>query len=80
MGLITIEFFSLFSEDGAVFVWGSGGEGQLGMGGKTECPEPEELRIEDHVTCIACGYYHTALVTGIVLIPHQKFCFHSQRV
>ena len=53
-----------FTDDGAVFVWGSGGEGQLGMGGKTECPEPEELRIEDVVTCISCGYYHTALVTG----------------
>ena len=52
------------TDDGAVFVWGSGGEGQLGMGGKTECPDPEELRIEDVVTCISCGYYHSALVTG----------------
>ena len=34
------------------------------MGGKRECPEPEELCIEDVVTCISCGYYHTALVTG----------------
>ena len=55
---------SIFSEDGAVYVWGSGGEGQLGMGGKTECPDPEELRIEEGVTCISCGYYHTALVSG----------------
>ena len=29
----------IVSEDGAVYVWGSGGEGQLGMGGKTECPD-----------------------------------------
>ena len=54
----------IVSEDGAVYVWGSGGEGQLGMGGKTECPDPEELRIEEGVTCISCGYYHTALVSG----------------
>ena len=32
------------------------------MGGKRECPDPEELCIEDVATCISCGYYHTASV------------------
>ncbi|XP_052238414.1 X-linked retinitis pigmentosa GTPase regulator-like [Dreissena polymorpha] len=51
------------TEEGAVYVWGGGSEGQLGLGGRTECLDPEELMIEDVVTCISCGYYHTALVT-----------------
>ena len=40
------------------------GKWQLVMGRKTEYPDPEELHIEDVVTCISCGYYHTAYVTG----------------
>ena len=33
----------IVSEDVAVYVRGSGGEGQLGMGGKTECPDPSRF-------------------------------------
>jgi len=51
-----------------VFVWGGGSEGQLGLGGKTECPDPEEIMIEDRIQCIACGYYHTAMVTGHTIL------------
>ena len=48
-----------------MYVWGSNSEGQIGIEGKSECPDPEELPIEDVVTYVSCGYYHTALVTGI---------------
>ena len=37
----------IVSEDGAVYVWGSGGEGQLGMGGKTECPDPSGFIVSE---------------------------------
>lgn len=53
-----------FSEDGEVYVWGGGSEGQLGLGDEMECPQPQLLDIEGKVTCLSCGYYHTALVTG----------------
>ena len=52
------------AEDGRVFVWGGSGEGQLGLGEEAEVPEPKELDVGQRVTCIACGYYHSALVTG----------------
>ena len=47
-----------------MYVWGGGSEGQLGLGDETECPKPKLLETDDRVVCIACGYYHTALVTG----------------
>lgn len=52
------------AEDGRVFVWGGSGEGQLGLGEEAEVPKPKELDVGQRVTCIACGYYHSALVTG----------------
>ncbi|KAJ8316665.1 hypothetical protein KUTeg_005784, partial [Tegillarca granosa] len=51
------------TEDGDLYVWGGGSEGQLGLGDQTECPNPTELKTEDAVVCVACGYYHTAFVT-----------------
>ena len=64
MSLNDKECHFLCAEDGRVFVWGGSGEGQLGMGEETEIPVPKELDIGQRVTCIACGYYHSALVTG----------------
>ncbi|XP_046333893.2 X-linked retinitis pigmentosa GTPase regulator-like isoform X1 [Haliotis rufescens] len=58
-----VEHSVALTEDGRVFVWGGGGEGQLGLGHDTEVPTPRELPFEENVVCIACGYYHTALVT-----------------
>ncbi|XP_064594813.1 X-linked retinitis pigmentosa GTPase regulator-like [Liolophura sinensis] len=49
--------------EGRVLVWGSGSEGQLGLGAETECPKPKWLLFDKRVVCIACGYYHSALVT-----------------
>ncbi|XP_067675133.1 X-linked retinitis pigmentosa GTPase regulator-like isoform X2 [Haliotis asinina] len=58
-----VEHSVALTEDGRVFVWGGGGEGQLGLGHDTEVPTPKELPFEENVVCISCGYYHTALVT-----------------
>ena len=55
------------TESGDVYVWGGGSEGQLGLEGKTESPEPEILPLDEPIICIASGYYHTALVTGLYL-------------
>ncbi|KAK3082491.1 hypothetical protein FSP39_012686 [Pinctada imbricata] len=49
--------------DGDIYVWGGGSEGQLGLGEETECPKPTLLDTADRVICISCGYYHTAFVT-----------------
>ncbi len=44
-------------------MWGSGSEGQLGLG-IAECELPSELKFRSKVTSVACGYYHTAVITG----------------
>ena len=52
--------------EGRVWVWGSNTEGQLGLGEDSEETvfTPTELPLQDRVTQIACGYYHSALVTS----------------
>ena len=55
----------LISEDGDVYMWGGGSEGQLGLGAsETEVPKPTKLDLDEKIECLSCGYYHTALVTG----------------
>ena len=51
--------------EGRVWVWGSNTEGQLGLGEDSEETvfTPTELPLSDTVAQIACGYYHSALVT-----------------
>jgi hypothetical protein len=44
-------------------VWGSGSEGQLGLG-IAECEVPSLLKFRSKVAFVACGYYHTAVITG----------------
>ena len=56
---------SVFPEEGDVYVWGGGGEGQLGLGQETEeMKKPVKLELGVKAVCISCGYYHTAIVTG----------------
>ena len=56
--------FLCSSGKGELFVWGGGSEGQLGLGDVTECPDPKKLKLSEKVVSLACGYYHTAFVTG----------------
>ncbi|ESO94172.1 hypothetical protein LOTGIDRAFT_74050, partial [Lottia gigantea] len=54
----------VLNEEGSVYVWGSGDDGKLGLGGEESCLGPTELKLDETVSCISCGYYHTALVTA----------------
>lgn len=50
-----------------MYIWGSGSEGQLGLGIDTvKQKEPVVLPMDDKVIQVACGYYHTMLVTGLL--------------
>ncbi|CAG0899268.1 unnamed protein product [Darwinula stevensoni] len=51
----------LLNELGDVYVWGGNSEGQLGMSSVSDVKTPRLL--ERAVKDIACGYYHSALVT-----------------
>ncbi len=45
-------------------MFGSGSDGQLGLGSTTETELPRELSFGIAIKHVSCGYYHTALVTG----------------
>jgi len=54
---------------GEVCMWGSGSEGQLGFGADVlKQNQPTVLQMDDRVVQLACGYYHTMLVTGLFRI------------
>ena len=50
-------------EYGHLYMWGSGSEGQLGLG-MAESELPTLLKFRSKVIHVACGYYHTAVITG----------------
>ncbi|BFZ10138.1 hypothetical protein BsWGS_13177 [Bradybaena similaris] len=53
------------TEDGRLFVWGGNEDGKLGLGEDLQnASMPEQLHFDHPVVCVACGYYHTAVVTG----------------
>ena len=58
------EHSAAVTENGELFVWGSGSEGQLGLG-VVECERPSLLKFRSKVTFVACGYYHTAVITEL---------------
>jgi len=56
----------LVVESGDMYIWGSGSEGQLGMGiDIIRLNKPVMLQMDDRIFQVACGYYHTMLVTGL---------------
>ena len=52
-------------------MFGSGSEGQLGLGETTETDIPRPLSVGAPVKQVSCGYYHTAIVTGEDRPCHQ---------
>ena len=48
-----------------MWVWGSNTEGQLGLGeeGEENIYQPVKLPFDATVIDIACGYYHSAVIT-----------------
>lgn len=62
------------AQDGKVYVWGGGSEGQLGLGPDlSETSTPIKLPLNESVVCISCGYYHSALVTSKCGLQHIHF-------
>ncbi|EKX48320.1 hypothetical protein GUITHDRAFT_162457 [Guillardia theta CCMP2712] len=58
------------TEDGEVVSWGWGNEGQLGSGNAFDQTVPAVVKaLSNHRVCgVACGYYHTAVVTDVGLV------------
>lgn len=56
--------------EGKVYSWGGGGssknKGQLGHGNMKDISQPEEIKFfkDKRVTKIACGDYHTMIMTS----------------
>lgn len=46
-------------------MWGSNAEGQLGLDRLKDADEPTLLEFDEKIVHVACGYYHTLMVTGI---------------
>ncbi|DAZ93686.1 TPA: hypothetical protein N0F65_008194, partial [Lagenidium giganteum] len=54
----------LATMDGQAFAWGSGRQGELGLGeGITKAPEPRLITGIDRVGVVHCGWQHTVLQT-----------------
>lgn len=51
------------SEDGTVFTWGYGQDGQLAHNNKNSLTTPKKVRFEHPVKKVVCGGGHTAFVT-----------------
>ena len=54
------------------FVWGWGVHGQLGLGATNDHVVPTHLSLSQHVTAVAAGYSHTALLTIKVQLFHTR--------
>lgn len=51
---------------GEVYVWGSGAEGELGLGQlRLESSIPTRLSLDEPVAQLSIGYHHTAILTGM---------------
>jgi hypothetical protein len=60
--------FAFLTGSGNVYVWGCGSDGQLGLGCEIDKQlTPTLLPFDDEVVQVACGYYHTMFVTGMVM-------------
>lgn len=54
----------MFIESGEVFVWGSNENGEIGLNKVVEQFSPKYVPLDFRVSFIACGYYHTALISS----------------
>lgn len=60
-------------------MWGDNAEGQIGLGKESNVTTPQEVTVGYAVSWVACGYYHSAFVTGefhsllrLLLSPHTS--------
>ena len=62
------------TQDGDVYSWGGGSEGQLGLGpDMMDTETPIKVPVNESVVYISCGYYHSAFITGV---RHCQVNFH----
>ena len=54
----------VITEDGSVFSWGWGFEGQLGHGNKSNLSIPTKISTLSNVISIGCGTAHSLAITG----------------
>eukprot|EP00003_Mantamonas_plastica_P013887 TRINITY_DN2413_c0_g1_i1.p3 TRINITY_DN2413_c0_g1~~TRINITY_DN2413_c0_g1_i1.p3 ORF type:complete len:152 (-),score=60.40 TRINITY_DN2413_c0_g1_i1:55-510(-) len=52
----------VLTEDGSVFTWGSGRQGQLGHGTTSDCLTPKLIEMDVRAVKIAAGSSHTAVL------------------
>jgi hypothetical protein len=65
----------VIDSDGAVFSWGLGSEGQLGLGHAESRKEPENVTASLstlHTKATSCGDYHTCKTIGCVTNTHSS--------
>eukprot|EP01017_Pseudomicrothorax_dubius_P024431 TRINITY_DN2595_c0_g3_i3.p1 TRINITY_DN2595_c0_g3~~TRINITY_DN2595_c0_g3_i3.p1 ORF type:complete len:623 (-),score=139.19 TRINITY_DN2595_c0_g3_i3:74-1942(-) len=51
------------TDDGQLFTWGYGGEGQLGLGGSESQYEPQRVQLPSEAKSVDCGGRHTVVLT-----------------
>lgn len=57
-------FSGAITENGDVYTWGFGNEGQLGHGDKSDQLLPRKIQINQKITKISCGGSHAAMLTA----------------
>jgi alpha-tubulin suppressor-like RCC1 family protein len=65
-------------DNGKVYAWGSNSDGQCGLGDDSEVNQPTQVDIDEPVVQAACGYYHTAFVTGEYTLYTVLFIFSAR--
>jgi len=57
-------FVAALSENSEVYTWGSGIDGQLGHGDRSDLKTPKLLEFEKKIKSISCGNGHTAFISA----------------
>jgi hypothetical protein len=55
---------NLKKENGDLYVWGINDNGELGLGKLDEQFVPKRIDLDFFVSFVACGYYHTAIISS----------------
>lgn len=56
-------FVAALSNDGKLYSWGYGNEGQLGHGNKDDLKAPKLLEFDEKISSVSCGNGHTGFIT-----------------
>ena len=70
---------AVLAEDGAVWCWGRGSHGQLGIGDSSSFLSPQRLPIAGRVKWLACGQRHTVAVVHATSRQDDEGPVHTQQ-